>query len=326
MSVTHYVGSRGPVEIATMPYPHLVNAHAKLAREGDPSRSAEIEAMTKRIAELDAEHAELERERGDAPDEEPNPRVHLGANHPPEPTVEAAAPTGYDAIIIHITDLLTEARNWADGKAAENQAQADEISRLIDELRKAEKTADDARVVEKKPLDDQIAAIQERYNVYIAPLKNKKPGKIPVAVEALKAALKPYLDKLEEAKRAEAERLRKEAAAAAEKAAEAARAAATSADIEQREAAEDLVAAAADLQADAKRAEKDRAHAVGGSRAMGLRTVYRAVLTDRGQALRHYAATQPDELVALLQRLADQDVRRSIRSIPGFNVVAETVL
>lgn len=316
MTATHYVGSRGPVEIATMPFPHLVNAHAKLAREGDPARAAEVAAMADRIAEMEAA-----REEG-----EPNPRAVIGGNAPPEPTPLEPLVGGYAAIEVHITDLLVEVRNWADGQAAETQAQADEISRLIDSLRKAEKAADDARVAEKKPLDEQIAAIQDRYNVWIAPLKNKKPGKIPVAIEALKAALKPYLDKLEAAKRAEAERIRKAAEEAAAQAAEAARAAATSANIEEREAAEDLVSAAADLEAQAKRAEKDKAHATGGSRAMGLRTVYRAVLVNRGEALRHYAVTQPDELVALLQRLADQDVRRSIRSIPGFNVVAESVL
>jgi hypothetical protein len=58
---THYQGSRGPVEIATMPFPHLENAYAKLVRERkDDSRDAEIAAMAARIEELNAEHAELE--------------------------------------------------------------------------------------------------------------------------------------------------------------------------------------------------------------------------------------------------------------------------
>lgn len=61
---THYNGSRGPVEIASMLYPHLVNAHAKLLRErADDSRDAEISAMAARIAELEAEHDELEAEQ-----------------------------------------------------------------------------------------------------------------------------------------------------------------------------------------------------------------------------------------------------------------------
>lgn len=51
---THYHGSKGPVEIASMNYHHLVSAHAKLVRERiGPSRDAEIAAMAKRIAEAD---------------------------------------------------------------------------------------------------------------------------------------------------------------------------------------------------------------------------------------------------------------------------------
>lgn len=55
---THYHGSKGPVEIAKMPYPHLSAAHAKLVREReDDSRDGEIAAMGERIAIMDAEYA-----------------------------------------------------------------------------------------------------------------------------------------------------------------------------------------------------------------------------------------------------------------------------
>src|SRR3546814_3922920 len=79
----------------------------------------------------------------------------------------------WDAIQAHMDDLLTEARNWADGEAIDNQAKADEIGKLRQQLQDAAKLADDARVEEKRPLDEQIAAIQARYNVYIAPLKQR---------------------------------------------------------------------------------------------------------------------------------------------------------
>jgi hypothetical protein len=52
-------------------------------------------------------------------------------------------------------------------------------------------------VKEGEPFKVKLDEIQARYNVYIAPTKNKVPGKVPVAMEALKAALKPFLDKLE---------------------------------------------------------------------------------------------------------------------------------
>ena len=56
--ITHYNGSKGPVEIAAMAYPHLVSAHAKLVRERlNDSRDDEIAAMAADIERRDAEYA-----------------------------------------------------------------------------------------------------------------------------------------------------------------------------------------------------------------------------------------------------------------------------
>lgn len=56
---THYVGSKGPVLIADMLYPHLLNARDKLVRDQkDGERQAEIDAMTARLDEIEAEIAE----------------------------------------------------------------------------------------------------------------------------------------------------------------------------------------------------------------------------------------------------------------------------
>jgi hypothetical protein len=244
--------------------------------------------------------------------------AEIGHNNPPEPSP-------YEAVTAHIEDLLAEAHNWADGTTVETQAQADEASRLIDDLRKAAKVADEKRVEEKKPLDEAIAEIQARWNVYIADPKTKHPGKVWKAIDALKACVKPFLDKLEAERRAAAEKARQEAEEAARRAAEAARAAASS-DLAAQEEAEELVMAAEQAQAVAKRIENSKAQARGGERALGLRKVYRAVMVDRKAALIHYAATQPEALVTFLQGLADADVRRAIRTIPGFEVREETVL
>ena len=57
MTITHYHGSKGPVAIADMAYPHLKAAHAKLVRERtNASRDPEIAAMAERLAQLDAEY------------------------------------------------------------------------------------------------------------------------------------------------------------------------------------------------------------------------------------------------------------------------------
>lgn len=54
MSVTHYQGSRGPVEIATMPFTYAQNARDKLVREqiGD-ERQEEIDALGAHLKAMD---------------------------------------------------------------------------------------------------------------------------------------------------------------------------------------------------------------------------------------------------------------------------------
>lgn len=57
--VTHYNGSKGPMEIAAMPLRYANNALTKLRymREDD-SRDAEIEALAAHVAKLSEEMAE----------------------------------------------------------------------------------------------------------------------------------------------------------------------------------------------------------------------------------------------------------------------------
>lgn len=235
------------------------------------------------------------------------PVDHLpGANHPPK--------SPYDAIKAHLDDLLTEARNWADGQEIETQAQADEVERLKEDLRRGGVAADEARVVEQAPWNQLIAESQGRYNFYIAPLKNKTPGKVSVAISALAATLTPWKQKLEAEARAKAEAARKAAQEAADKAAAAMRATQAS-DIEARESAEALVNDAARKAAEAKRAE--------GSKVSGLRSFWSPVMTDKREALKHYLETNPDAVIGFLQQLAEADVRAGKRQIAGFDVVEE---
>lgn len=235
-----------------------------------------------------------------------NPRAVAGDNMPP--------PSPYEACKAHMDDLLTEAHNWADGQEITTQAQADEVERLKEDLRLSGVAADDCRVVEQKPWTDLISESQEKWNAYIAPLKNKKPGKVMVAMDALRATLTPWKQKLEAEARAKAEAARREAQEAADKAAEAMRASQAS-DIESREAAEALVNEAARKAADAKRAES--------AKVTGLRSFWTPVMTDRREALKHYLTTNPDAVVGFLQQLAEQDVRAGKRQIAGFEIKEE---
>lgn len=245
-----------------------------------------------------------------------NPRVVIGDNKPPK--------SPYEAVKAHCDDLLVEARAWADGASVETQAQADEISRLMEDLRLAATAADDARKVENKPHDDAKAAVQARYNVYLADLKAKTmaPGKIPVALDALKKTLTPWLLKLEAEQLAIAAEARRVADEAAKVAADAMRAS-DATNLEGREAAEELVSAAAKAAADASRAAGQRAHASGGSRAIGLRSEWVTTLTDRRAAVLHYLTVNPNAFEAFLLGLAKADVASGKRTVPGFAIVED---
>lgn len=253
-----------------------------------------------------------------------NPLVYIGANNPPEPTP-------FEAIKVHIEDLMVEARNWCDGTTVETQVQADEASRLIDDLRKAAKAAEDAKDDEQAPHDDAITEIRSRYNPLIQDPKTKNPGKVWKAIDALKATVKPFLDKLEAERLAAVEKARQEAVAAAAKAAEAAKVAAAS-DLAAKEAAENLIQAARHAAADAKRLENSRTQARGGERAMGLTKTYTARVDDPRALLLHYwgsagaAGVNRDPIIACLRQMAQADVDRKIHTIPGVFVVEGTRL
>lgn len=242
-----------------------------------------------------------------------------------EPIHHIPNATPFDLIAEHLEGLISEARNFADGEPVANQGQADAVSALIESLRIAAKDADAERVRENEPHDKAKAAVQAKYAPLIADPKNKNPGKVWTAIAALKACLQPFLAKLDAEKR-EAERIAREAAdKAAKDAAEAMRAAAAN-DMAGRERAEALVNDAEAAQKAADAAAKDKAHATGGSRAMGLRSVWTAKLTDPQVAAGFFWKQDATAFNAFLQKLADEEVRAGKRSIPGFEITEARVL
>lgn len=230
--------------------------------------------------------------------------AEIGHNNPPEPTA-------FEAFHTHIGDLFDEARNFLDGAGINSEAEAEGVSKLLDLIRTAAKDADKARAAEKKPHDDAAKAVQAKWK----PLLDRAE----MAVDTCKRALTPWLQKKAAEQAAAAEAARQEAEACAAAAAQAMRQADVT-DLTAREAAEALVDDAKRAEADAARAEKARPQATGGARATTLRTSYRAEMTDPRAALKHYLSAQPDAIKACLQGLADADVRRSIRTIPGFTI------
>lgn len=313
--LTHYQSSKGPVAIATMPLSYAKNALNKLHRT-EPERSEEIDALAEHVEMLEAE----------ATEQNLNPRATIGGNNPPaedsEPSLGAPE---WEAVKIHMDDLLTEATNWADGVAIGNQDQADAVGTLRQRLQDVANVAEQARKIEKAPLDERVAEIQDRYNEYIAPWKNRKPGSVTKAVHALGNLLTPWLQKLEDEKRDREKAAREEVERAAAAALEAHQQASASADLGAIEDAAALMDQADEAAKALRVVEREKVQAAGENRAIGMRSYWHAVPIEGqgGKALVHYAQRQPERVKAFLQQLADEDVRAGIRSIPGFEVQEE---
>lgn len=311
-----YQSSKGPVEISAMPLSYAKNAMNKLIR-GEPDRTAEIDALRAHVEALEAE----------AIDKNLNPRAAIGGNNPPEEVSEAVAAelADWGAIKIHLDDLLSEAGNWADGVEITSQGQADAVARLKQDLQQGATLAENMRVAEKKPLDDQITEIQDRYNAYIAPLKNKKPGSVSKATQALGNMLTSWLTKLDDERR---EREREAADKAAQAAAEALAAhteAKTATDIEIIDRAEDKMATAEALLKQARGVSTEKVRVQGSTRAIGLRSYWLAEITDSRAALLFYISENRAEFDALVLEMANRDAKTEAgrRPVPGVKWVED---
>lgn len=244
-----------------------------------------------------------------------NPRAVSGDNQPPE------EPTPFDVSKKEIEDLFGEAKLWLNGEPVESQAQADAVAKLIKDMQSAEKRADDRRTAENKPFDDGKAEVQSRYHPLIGKTKAGK-GKTALVIETCKIVLDAFLAKEEAKKRAIAEEARREAVERQRIAQEAIRAADV-ANLAERQRAEDLILAAKNAERAATRAEKDKAAARGGGRAITSRVKPIVILADPQAALRHAREVWTDDLKDWLRKRAQQDVDAAKPIPPGFIVEHE---
>lgn len=232
----------------------------------------------------------------------------IGHNQPPEPTP-------FEQSKEAIESLFDEAKGWLDGEPIASQGQADDLQKLMRMIQAAAKEADERRKDEAKPFDDGKAAVQARYN----PLIQKDRGLADMAVAACKKALAPWLIKIEEENRAKAEAARKEA----DEKAEAAREAMRQRDGHNLEAtanAEAAVREAREAEAYARRADKAKASAKGGGRAVTLRDVYTPEITDAVLLARHIWTTHRSDMDAFLTGMVVKLVSSGTHVIPGVVV------
>lgn len=225
----------------------------------------------------------------------------IGHNNPP----------AYLAIFEEIDDLYNEAKNWADGEPITSEEMHDAITRLYDGLHDAGKRADALRVEEKRPLDDAVKAIQDRYNPYVQP----KKGKVDRGKAALGDLLAAWRAAVQAKKAEEARKAREEADRIAAEAQAAMRA--SSGNLEEREKAEELLAEAKQVERFARR--QDKAATTG----TGLRSYWVATLTDAGAALDWAYERDPARFTELVQQMANEAVRAGARKVPGFAVTEE---
>lgn len=225
-----------------------------------------------------------------------NERIVEGGNNPPP----------FEAHKVNIDDLREEAKVWLDGKAIETPEEAEALNTLLDMARKAGKAADDQRTIEKKPHLDAGKAVDKQWKPLV-------DGAEMIAT-LCKKVLTPWNI---------AEAARKEAVAAAARAAaeeeqrlarEAERTAASLADAEQ---ADQLDTSAQMASRVAKTAEK------AATSGLGLRTSYRAEITDFAVAARHFWQPHHPRFVALVQQIADEQARIVKADMPGIKVHAE---
>lgn len=236
----------------------------------------------------------------------------IGHNNPPEPTP-------FEAMQAHILDLMETAQGFLDGEAIANQETADLVGKLIDEARKARTDADAMRKAEAKPFDDGKAAVQAKWT----PLTDDKKGKCALIIDTAKRALVPWLEKLEAEQRAAAAKARAEAEQARRVALEAERQARDYGALDDAERAEQARKDADAAERAANKAGKAKAHAEGGSRAIGLRTYYRAEVTDPVEFGKWLWANRRDAYLDFLQEQAAVEARHGPKPIPGIIIHEE---
>lgn len=213
---------------------------------------------------------------------------------------------------LHIEELMEAAQQYLDGEPITSQAQADDVGKLLGQLRQAHKGADEQRAKEKKPHDDAAKAVQAVWK----PLLDR----VDTAERVAKKALEPFLEAEGAKQRAAAEAARKEAddkAAAARAAAQAAQAT----DLAARVAVEALRKDADKAAKAANRAEKDKPMAAGTGRSVSLRSVWRAEVTDPIELGRHLWKTRRAEYEEMLLGIAQREVNAGVRSLPGCSII-----
>jgi hypothetical protein len=243
----------------------------------------------------------------------------IGHNMPPEPTP-------FEITQKEVDDLYEEALNWCDGEPIANAAQAADIAELKRKIQAAAKRGEERRVAEAKPFDEAKKKVQDAYN----PLIHKDKGKTARALAALNTALAPYLVEIDRQQREAATKLREQQAAAEKTARDASMEAAKTANLAAREAAEKLQDDAKAIAKSANAAEKAKpqVHGSGGSKAIGMKSVWTAELVDPAAAIEYFRRVRPAEMKEWMREQAKNMIHVGPKppgEMPGFKITETRV-
>jgi hypothetical protein len=192
--------------------------------------------------------------------------------------------SSFDGLKDRIEDLARDAEKLINAGAAQDQAAADRASDLANRLAELQKTADAARAAEKKPLDEQVAAVQAKWKPLL--------GAADIYKRIKAAVITPFLV-AEAAKVRAAEEAAREAAEAAAKTGE------PIAEVQTRAAPK---------------------AGSGGRRSVALRTVKVVTITDRAAVLAFFA--ENPLITEALQKMAEKATAAGV-TVPGVTVSQE---
>ena len=228
----------------------------------------------------------------------------LGHNQPP----------AHESYSIALEDAYATAKDFLDGEPLTTQGQADAVGRIISEVKKIKKDADEARQEEKKPHLLASKAVDAKWK----PLAERAD----TIIKAAQAPLTVHLRKLEDEQREAERKAREEAERKAQEAIEAQRALArTEGGFEAVERAEALQKEADQAAKDAARASKAKAHATGVDRAVGLRTYKVVTVTNHRDALKWIMAKDPNAVSTFVDEYAQRNAKN--RPMDGVTVTEE---
>lgn len=219
------------------------------------------------------------------------------------------APPKFDALSLALDDARDTAKDFLDGTAIDHQGQADAIGKIVSEVKKLRKAADDARKEEKEPHLAASRATDAKWK----PLDEKAAN----IITAVSKPLTEWLSKEAARQAREAQEARDAANAKQEAAINAQRASAGN--LEAVEAAADLQKEADAALKVAARAEKAKPQVAGLDRAIGLRSRRVAEVTDYRALLDWLTLNDRPALEAFM----DEYAQRKLAALPGVEIHTE---